>query len=233
MIRINRKATFIMIIDKKEAAIAYRCPACGLTVTSIVGVFSLSGDMIKLRCSCGESEMTMAYTPDKKIRLSVPCIACPRPHNYVIGQSTFFSRDDGAFRLPCSYTGIDICFIGGLESVGKAVEESNVELMRLMEEAGLDDLSRIRDDEEINVERDPQIEDIVRYTIAELNDEGKIKCECQNNAIARFDFRMERDSVVIFCEECDARVRIPMTGLTAAKDFAMSECLVLKSPTQY
>lgn len=219
-----------MILDKKEAAIAYRCPACGVTVTSIVGVFSLSGDLLKLRCSCRESELTMTYTPDKKIRLSVPCIACPRPHNYVIGQNTFFSRDDGVFRLPCSYTGIDICFIGALDKVGAAVEEANMELIRLMEEAGLDDLSRIRDDDDINIERDPQIEDIVRYTIAELNDEGKIKCSCQNNAIARFDFRMEKDSVVIFCEECDARVRIPMSGITAARDFAMSDSLTLIDP---
>lgn len=219
-----------MILDKKEAAIAYRCPVCGVTVTSIVGVFSLSGDMIRLRCSCGESELTMSYTPDKKIRLSVPCIACPRPHNYVIGQSTFFSRDDAAFRLPCSYTGIDICFVGELNKVKEAVDEANLELIRLMEEAGLDDLSRIRDDDEINVERDPQIEDIVRYTITELNDEGKIKCCCQNNAVASFDFRMEKDSIVVFCRECDARVRVPMPGLTAARDFAMSDLLVLKDP---
>ncbi len=219
-----------MILDKKEAAVAYRCPVCGVTVTSIVGVFSLSGDMLKLRCSCKESELTMSYTPDKKIRVSVPCIACPRPHNYVIGQNTFFSREKGVFRLPCSYTGIDICFIGELAKVTDAVKQSNDELVRLMQEAGLDDLSRIRDDDDINVERDPQIEDIVRYTIAELNDEGKIKCACQNNAIAHFDFRMEKDSVVIFCEECGARTRVPMPGLTAAKDFAMSDALTLLEP---
>lgn len=217
-----------MILDKKETTLAYRCPVCGVTVTSIVGVFSLSGDMLRLRCSCGESELTMTYTSDRKIRLTVPCIACPKPHNYVLGQNTFFSRDTGVFRLPCSFTGIDVCFIGEQEKVSRAVEQSNEELIRMMQEAGLDDLSRIRDDEEINVERDPQIEDIIRYTVSELNEEGKIKCCCQNNAIASFDFRMHGGKVTIFCRECEASITLPMNGLTNARDFLELDSLVLE-----
>lgn len=222
-----------MILDKKETTIAYRCPVCGVTVTSIVGVFALTGDMLKLRCSCRESELTITYTPDKKIRLNVPCIACPKGHNYVIGQNTFFSRDAGVFRLPCSYTGIDVCFIGECSKVSKAVEQSNEELIRMMQEAGLDDLSRIRDDDDINVERDPQIEDIIRYTVSELNDEGKIKCACQNNALARFDFRMDGEKVTIFCEECGAYKRIQINGLTAARDFLECDGLILEEKNEF
>lgn len=220
-----------MILDKKETTLAYRCPHCGSTVTSIVGVFSLTGDMLRLRCPCRESELTLTYTPDKKIRLSVPCIACPQPHNYVIGQSTFFSRDTGVFRLPCSFTGIDVCFIGTPEKVSAAVEDANRELVRMMQEAGLDDLSRIRDDDEINVERDPQIEDIIRYAVSELNDEGKIKCCCQNNAIAKFDFRLHDGKVTVYCEECMAKLTLPMYGLTNAMDFLQLDSLVLEEST--
>ncbi len=216
-----------MIIDKKETALAYRCPSCGATVTSIVGVFALSGDMIRLRCTCGQSQLTATYTSDRKIRLNVPCIACPTPHNYVLGQNTFFSRDSGVFRLPCAFTGIDACFIGDIEKVTRAVEQSNEELIKMMEDAGLDDLARIREDEEINVERDPQVEDIIRYTISELNEEGKITCKCQNNAIARFDFKMHDKGVTVFCDECGAFATLPITGLSSARDFLEIDSLTL------
>ena len=217
-----------MLLDKKESAIAYRCPYCGDTVTSMVGIFALSGDMIKLRCGCGESEMQLSYTSDRKIRLNVPCIACPRPHNYVIGQNTFFSKDKGAFRLPCSYTGIDICFIGAPRDVTKAVEQSNDELMKMLEEAGLDDLSRIRDDEDINVERDPQVEETVRYAIASFDDEGKIKCRCQTSAIAKYDFIQGDNGVTIFCGECGASATLPIFGVGDAYDFLNGDGVELK-----
>lgn len=216
-----------MILDKKESTIAYRCPYCGDTVTSVVGIFSLSGDMIKLRCQCKQSELGITYTPDKKMRLSVPCIACPRPHNYVIGQNTFFSRENGVFKLPCSYSGIDICFIGRSEEVTEAVRKSNDEIVRMMEDAGLDDLSKIRDNEDVNIERDPQVEDIVRLAIAELDDEGLIKCKCQNNAISKFDFVLEPGRAVIFCTECGASASVEMHGITDAMAFLESDGITL------
>ena len=216
-----------MILDKKEATLAYRCPYCGDTVTGMVGIFALSGDMIKLKCHCGESELTITYTPDRKMRITVPCIACPQPHHYVLGQNTFFARESGVFRLPCSYSGIDICFIGGQKEVSAAVEQSNDELIKLMQDAGLNDLAEIRDNEDVNVERDPQVEEIVRFALLTLNDEGKIKCECQNNAIAHFDFNLGKDSALIYCEECGASARIPMHGLTNAYDFLDSDGLTL------
>ena len=218
-----------MLLDKKEATIAYRCPFCGNTVTSVVGVFSLSGDMIKLRCSCKQSELTITYTPDRRMRLSVPCIACPRPHIFQIGQNTFFSREKGVFKLPCSYSGIDICFIGESGQVTDAVEKSNEEIMRMMEDAGLDDLSRIRDNEDVNIERDPQVEEIVRLSVSMLNDSGLIKCECQNNALADLDFALGDGDATIFCRECGASKRIPMHGISDAMAFLESDGLTLST----
>ena len=58
-----------MVLDKKETTVAYRCPQCGSWVASIVGVFSLTADMLRLKCPCGESELTIVNTNDKKIRL--------------------------------------------------------------------------------------------------------------------------------------------------------------------
>ena len=44
-----------MVLKPKESIVSYRCPKCGTTVMSMVGTFALSGDLIKLKCSCGES----------------------------------------------------------------------------------------------------------------------------------------------------------------------------------
>ena len=65
-----------MIIEPKSTTIAYRCPACGGVAKGIVGIFSLSGDMFKLKCSCGNSHMTVLKENDQ-LRLIVPCVSCP------------------------------------------------------------------------------------------------------------------------------------------------------------
>ena len=59
-----------MIIDQKKTTLAYRCPHCGAVPTSMVGAFSLSGDLFKLKCSCGNSHLTLEKTNDDKI---FPC----------------------------------------------------------------------------------------------------------------------------------------------------------------
>ena len=71
-----------MIIDQKKTTLAYRCPHCGAVPTSMVGAFSLSGDLFKLKCSCGNSHLTVEKTNDDKLRLTVPCVVCPQPHTY-------------------------------------------------------------------------------------------------------------------------------------------------------
>ncbi len=219
-----------MLLTEKETTIAYRCPHCGASIFSMVGIFSLSGDLMKLKCSCGESELTIQRTADQKIRLSVPCIACVKPHMYTLGQNTFFRRKGDVFRLPCSYTGLDLCFIGGKEDVAEAIQKANDELLALMQEAGLEDMEALHAGDEMLSERetDPQVADIVRYTIAELNEEGKIHCKCQNNAIAHYNFHLHDGKVTIFCEECEASLTLPMTGVSTAEAFILRDSLTLQ-----
>jgi len=69
-----------MILDKKETTVAYRCPDCGAVVMSLVGIFTLTADMIRLKCPCGNSQLEIIYTKEKKVRLNVPCFLCPTPH---------------------------------------------------------------------------------------------------------------------------------------------------------
>jgi hypothetical protein len=208
-----------MLLDKKEITVAYRCPACGAGIMSLVGIFALSGDMLKLKCSCGQSELSMVYTPDRKVRLTVPCLVCNKPHNYLLGQNTFFHGDNEVFSLPCSYTGLDLCFIGKQNKVQEALQRANEELAKIMEEAGLNDLNDLHTGEEEMQSMDPELEEIVRYMLSELKEEDKIHCRCSKKSLSSYQFSVQDGYVRIYCEGCGAFTDLPLTGSASADHF--------------
>ena len=93
-----------MILDSRETTVAYRCPHCGQTTVSVVGVFALSGDLIRLKCGCKKSELQISYTSDRKIRITTPCLVCRKPHTFVLGAGTFREPRPDLF-LPHDGTG--------------------------------------------------------------------------------------------------------------------------------
>ena len=99
-----------MVLKQKGTTVTYRCPKCGSWVTSLVGVFSLTADILRLKCPCGESEMDILHTKEKKVRMSVPCFLCPQPHSYTVSAPLFYDKE--LFALPCPYSGVDISFLG-------------------------------------------------------------------------------------------------------------------------
>jgi len=131
-----------MVLAKKETTVAYKCPHCGTLVMSLVGAFALSADMIKLKCPCGESELTAIYTKDKKVRLTVPCIACPTPHSYNVSSQVFFGGE--LFRIPCALSGIDICYCGKQDDVIAAAEATDEMLRTLLGDAAMETLRDAR-----------------------------------------------------------------------------------------
>ena len=116
-----------MVLKAKQTTVAYRCPHCGKGVLSAVDIFSLGGDMLKLKCECGESAMTVVKGANNegKLRLTVPCLFCPTPHNFTVSSKVFFEND-----LPVTTKeggGI------GVKSA-KAVLEQHGGLMRMVQE---------------------------------------------------------------------------------------------------
>ncbi len=211
-----------MVLDKKETTIAYRCPDCGSSVVGLVGIFTLTADMIRMKCPCGKSELEVLYTKDKKIRLSVPCFLCPTPHSYMLSSQIFFEKD--LFTLPCSYSGIDICFIGKSECVKESMENSERELVELLEDADINVLTENRGQ---NIElSDPQVFDIVMYVVHELADEGKIKCNCKNGG--DYEVEIHDEYVTVVCRDCGASTNIVTNSITSATDFLGAEELTLK-----
>ena len=210
-----------MIIDQKKTTLAYRCPSCGAVPTSMVGAFSLSGDLFKLKCSCTQSHMTVEKTQDDKIRLTVPCVACPQPHSYVLSKNVFFGSD--IFVIPCSLCGVDICFIGKENEVASAILRSNEEILKALGENPIESL-KSKDEEEYT---DPAIFDMITFVISDLCDEGKIFCRCPEGH-GDYLATILKNSVKVECKNCGASHEIVARGISDAESFLSKESLELK-----
>ena len=101
-----------MVLEPQNTTVAYRCPHCGGAVYSGINLFMLSADMLKLKCSCGQSEMTLikSQSDEQKVRLSVPCMFCPNPHHFTLSRTLLFDKE--LFALPCPYSDITVCCVG-------------------------------------------------------------------------------------------------------------------------
>ena len=237
-----------MVVKNTESTIAYRCPHCGSGILSMVGVFALTGDMIKLKCDCGQSELIIQNMNDNKLRLTVPCMMCPRPHQYVISKAAFF--DKTLFTLPCGMTETDICFIGQKDAVIDALEQSEKDLVALLNEAGYTDVKSLADVLQMRADRhdedddffdddedgvydpnftDNHIYDMVLYVIRELTEDGKIYCRCtERGDPGDFDVICDRDEIYVTCKCCGARKAIRCNGSIATQAFLETDSLYLE-----
>ncbi len=214
-----------MILDVKHTNIAYRCPNCGSGVISAVGLFSLSADMVKLKCSCGKSEMTVLYGKDGKLRLTVPCLFCPNPHQFTLSSNVFFKQE--LFSLPCPYTGINTAVLGELNKVKAELARSELELLDLMEKSGVTDFSALHA-AEAEALTDPQIDEIVTYVIKELDAEGKISCKCGAGDEREYDVEVRDDGILVKCRKCGASRLIPTDSRLSAYAFLNADELHLE-----
>ncbi|MBQ4599428.1 MAG: hypothetical protein IJB19_05915 [Clostridia bacterium] len=213
-----------MIIQPNETTVAYRCPECGSGVKSIVGIFGLSAPMLRLKCPCGGSSMTIKKTNDDKIRLSVPCLVCRRDHDYVISKDLFFKNE--LFELHCSLSGFSLCFIGGGEAVSEALTKADEELAKVLQEAGAENLDIFKEQSEPAEELPAaQVYDIVRFIVKELEAENAIRCNCSEGD---YDIEMFDDSVCVYCKNCGARQYISTASLAEAQAFLEIDELKLK-----
>lgn len=227
-----------MVLNSKQTTVAYRCPACGVGVMSAVGLFSLSADMVKLKCTCKQSEMQVIYDKqNSQVRLTVPCLFCDKPHNFTLNSTLFFSKD--LFVTPCPYSGINIGFIGESEHVKAELARTELELMDLLEQNGIDSFSKLHGEE--NCFTDPQIFDIVMYVIKDLDAEGKIYCKCHPNGReplpdgcdaqredCMYDAEITDEGIKITCRECGASKVISTDSNLSAHAFLNSDFISLE-----
>lgn len=213
-----------MVLESKQTTVAYRCPHCGAGVMSAVGLFSLSADMMKLKCDCGESEMTVVYSNDGKVRLTVPCIFCPSPHNFVVSSSVFFGKD--LFVLPCPYSDINICMIGDVNKVKAELARTELELLDMLEKSGVENFDALHGNNDTLT--DPQIFDIIMFVINDLDAEGKIYCRCANHGEGEYEAEVLENGIKVSCKKCGASRIIPTDTLLTANAFLNADSLYLE-----
>ena len=230
-----------MVLNEKRTTVAYRCPACGGGILSAVGLFNLSADMVKLKCTCGGSELKIVYNRDGSVRLTVPCLICSQPHNFTVKSGLFFS--DELFVLPCPYSDINICFTGEMNRVKAELARTELELLDMLEENGITDFSALHGDEQDL--GDPQIRDIVLFVIDDLDAEGKIFCRCHpdpaleggdsaeeypewDEDASRYEAEITDEGIKLTCRVCGASRVIPADSMLSAHAFLNADSLHLE-----
>ena len=216
-----------MILPKKETTVAYRCPHCGGGIMSAVGLFTLSADMMKLKCDCGRSEMTITYSRDGKVRLNVPCIICAKPHNFTLNSSLFFGRE--IFTVPCPYSDINIAFVGHENHVKAELARTELQLLEILEENGVDSFEALHEEEnEDEIFSDPQIHDIIMFVIRDLEEANEIHCRCESRFDASYGIEIGNDFIRVYCKTCGAERVIPAGSVLQANAFLNCESLTLE-----
>lgn len=213
-----------MVLEVKKSTVAYRCPSCGGAVMSVVDAFRLSADMVKLKCDCKNSEMTMVRTSDGKIRFTVPCVICPHPHNYTVSSSLFYGKE--LFVLPCPYTDLSICAMGESNHVKAEMSRGELELLDMLEQSGIDSFDALHEGE--SYLSDPQILEIVSYVIKELDSEGKIYCRCPEGVEGNYEIEMTSGGLRVSCVNCGASKTVPTNSLIQATEFLNADDLTLE-----
>ena len=186
----------------KSTRIAYRCPYCGCIISADVNMFMLSGGF-KMTCiECHKSTMDLSLTKDMKVRLSVPCLVCPHPHPYTVSSEIFFEKD--IFLLSCSFSGLDICFIGDKDKVEDEIDRTESIIMDLLADANDDEQAAVQSDmlvADTNVVRE------VLFALDELMKEKKIICsQCDSKAMKVV---IDYDSVRVGCKVCGKEKVLP------------------------
>ncbi len=214
-----------MILEPKQTTVAYRCPHCGAGIMSAVGLFALTADRIKLKCTCKKSELDIVYSKDGKVRLTVPCLFCPKPHTFTLNSSLFFGKE--LFSLQCPYSDFNVAHLGEVNKVKAELARGELELLDLMEQSGLESFEALHNDEESLT--DPQIREIVMFVINDLDAEGKIYCKCDAADNGRaYDAEIEDDGIRVTCQKCAASRFIPTDSHLSAHAFLNADALHLE-----
>jgi hypothetical protein len=187
--------------------------------------------MIRLKCTCGKSEMTIVGTRDGKVRLTVPCMFCPTPHTFLISSNIFYGKD--LFAMQCPYSGMGVACVGEINQVKAELARSELELLDYLEKLGLDGDGFLG----VNADgdggksslSDVQVREIVMYVINEMDAEGKIYCKCDPSENDRqYDAEIMDDGILLTCRKCGAKKLIPADSSMTAYEFLNADSLQLE-----
>ena len=200
----------------KRKQIAYRCPSCGIATVSFLGNLASRTDMLRLRCECGESALTIQRMPEEKIRLSVPCVYCKGEHASVISRE--IAERDETSRIPCPFSGMNILFMAKEDEMGAELDKSAEELGSVMASLEAERISDIQpeDIDEEYAPPDPAIYDVFNFLLRDLEADGAVSCPCDKGD---YDLRFTDDGMQIYCKNCGASRSFTARTAAMAEDY--------------
>ena len=180
----------------KNSTAAYICPECGGTVVSGVDILKLSGDMMKLKCSCGESEL-VTVRDGGRVVFTVPCFLCGKPHTFIFREGETLSS---LYRGGCPFSGLDIFFFGEKDEVLAAAKQSSDEIRAVLEEEGVDIDAFGKG---AKTPKDAHVRDMLMLVFTELLEDGKVFCGCtENGEDGEYSIRETDEAIVLECSRC-------------------------------
>jgi hypothetical protein len=212
-----------MVLEPRQTTVAYRCPQCGAGVMSVVNLFNLCADMIKLKCDCGGSEMTLVHTKDQKVRFTVPCIFCPNPHHFTLSSHSFFEKE--MFALPCPYSGMNVAVMGDTDRVKAELARSELELLELLEENNAESFSSLHKEQGFD---DPQVLEIITYIVKELDAEGRINCLCESDGEGDYELEFFDNIAKISCKRCGCKKEFKTDSISTSQELLSLDKLKLE-----
>ncbi|MBR6411321.1 MAG: hypothetical protein IKS35_08065 [Clostridia bacterium] len=214
-----------------ERCIAYRCPKCGTGVIGPADVIKLPGAEFRLNCTCRNSSLIINKNNAGKLSLSVPCVLCGTPHTFTVQASLLENAD--VVSLPCPFSGLDICFLGEINSVKAALAESELKLLNTMQEMGIDSFEAFHPEQTgrktgaAGMELENGV--AVMQVLEELVEDGKIRCRCPEGQGKAFDVTSGDGELEIECPVCHAKRRIPLDSGPALQALLEAEELYLET----
>ena len=125
---------------------------------------------------------------------------------------------------------MNIAMMGDVNNVKAELARTELELLEMLEESGIDSLAALHSQipESDEVLTDPQIFDIIMFVINDLDAEGKIYCKCDGEGEGDFEVEVLPDGIKVSCKKCGASRVIPTDGLLAANAFLNADSLYLE-----
>ena len=209
----------------KRTQIAYRCPDCATATVGFLGGLSSVSDMLRLKCTCGESALDIKKQSDGKVGLSVPCIYCKSNHSYTVAPEIML-RDE-LTKFSCPYSGMGIAFIGDEKAVAEEIEISAEELSRIMASLEAETVADIQPQDvgEDSVPPDPAIYDTLNFVLCDLEAEGEVHCPCENG---EYDLRFTDDGMQVWCKNCGATYDFYAKSVSVAEEYLTIDTITLK-----
>ena len=211
---------------KNSVVVAYRCPECNKTILGLIGVFTLMGDRMVLKCSeCGKSSTAITKTHDSKLRFDYPCLLCGKNHNSIIPLTAILSRD--LITIPCPLVGFDSLFLGKEDNVTKAIIDSNQAIETYYSKITEEDLQENKGDDETV---DQVLVSQIITTLEDMELNGKIHCNCEKG---KYSLTIKDDYVDLRCLKCNKHLKIYCTfGNIFAYDLLWRDEVYLEDRTE-